>query len=1052
MKNQRHPGKLAVIAVALAIAVAVAACGPRDDTELNRLIDNGQAQQALNIITDKLADTPADPVLQILALKANLALCAAEDCPSSNAARLQVIRQLAAERPNPVKINDSLTLAPATLLAQTASQLANQPTMPKSALELYKVTPVSSQAAVINGIFQAPLAYLGIANGKKAALAAGMYQALSNTEQLTKAQRYWALLLNGLLIHQPAQVEGAVIALRSQPEGTLLPPAAMGALPYALLTITPDPAHLAQTMPALLEEWKVPLLQPLNRAAIANEINIIRTTPGLRASILHNTKPQLVSTSTVLTTPEALADLYLMRLSLALNPGQAELWRAYLPLASKAIAAGGPITLLGGEGAPTQPPAAVQEAYITTLFQLFQQVAQKKQSLVPLLSQMSTLKLDTATTTRLERLVKEGLDTALAARRVDDIVAFATFKPNVARSGRQGVVPVLLDAIRDDLQQGDFTHAEELATLLETTLEVDVNYDALILKEFETSARNNGIVDALGSNTADLLLQPASSVQLDMGRLWDYITERFAAKPELVDQQLRNLVAGARGLYGTPTAMYRLFNLFPENTFPLADRHEYLLRAINQSLQEDDRLSGAELTDLAWRLSRVHEGLMLEPLIQNALARATSVQDGRDLWSQSPAAVRNLVTTISPQFAALMRGIDAWDSGRTGRAAENFAQLDASYAEQVAPYLGSLRDKLITASGLYVVENPAQTDIPTALVSVQAPALDASGTLTGLSVTLEARMGHHPVANPVALTTSYGTVESTTLDTALDFETMRARLEPTTSPQAFATTFGNITGLGWQEDSLQLAFANHPPVTFRKLLANPATPLLPQGTFAVTRQLSAANPATDVILPVGSLLTVTTSATPKTVMKKGENLGTIYPATITLHHPGMGKPQEVEGYYQHSNHTLNLTFTPPLVKGGVAKAALRCQVLGPALLCGASHTHANRVQFAHRVLAVQTREDAAADATSRAATNADQTAAWQAMPVSQLLPAPLLDTKLIDLAPVITADTSATTVSITVPPSPTEADIPVLTPAPSAGNADILPPPDFMKDETSPTP
>lgn len=1051
MKTQRLHGKLMVIA--LAVAAAVAACGDHNDDDLNRLIDTGQAQQALAQLTDRLADAPADPALLGLALKAQLVLCAAENCPASNRVRLQEIASLLGRQP---ATPANRILSPAVLLAEASRQLANQPTMPQDALALLEVTPPHLQPAVINGLFAAPLEHLR--NGKTA-VAGGMYQALSTTEKLVKPQRYWALLLHGLVVRQPAQVEGAVVALRSQPAATQLPPAAMAALPHVLLAIRPEAAELAQNLPPLLNDWNIPLLQPVNRAAMADEINHLRTTPALLAPLAGGSTPLLTSASTVLNSGGALAQIYLMRLSLALNPSQTELWQTYVAVAARALTQGGPVTLLGGAGAPTQPPVTVQEEYVAALFKLVEVMARNKHSLAPLLEQLQGLKLDKASAVRLERMVKDGLDNAINDRRLEDIVAFTTFRPNVARSNRQTVVPLLLEAIGDELQQGNFPRAEELSALMQSKLDVDVNYDSVVLKEFETYARVGGLLDSLSANSPDTLLQPAAS-QLDMGKLWGYVATRFAGKPEVIDQQLRNLVAGARGLYGTPTAMYRLAPLFPESTFATEARRAYLAQAIAQAVRQDDRLSGAETAELAWRLSRVHEGLPLGPLVQTALERATTVEEGQVLWEQSPAPVRDLIATLKPQFAALMRGIEAWDAGHTGRAAASFAQLDAGYAEQAAPYLAKLADQLAAASGLYAPVTLAELPA-VALIAVQAPALDTSGTLTDLNITLHSLMGARAVANPATLTTSYGAVDSVAVPATFDYASQRATF-------AASSKLGGITGLQWGSGSLTLLRGSQPPLVYRKLTAKAEGPLLPEGTFTINRQVSAANSATDVILPLGSLLTVTTSATPKSVVNGSENLGTIHAATLNVRHPGMAKPQEVEGYYQPSNHTLNFTFAPPLVKGGVAKAAVRCQLLGDAMLCGASHTHANRVQFAHRVLALQTREDAARAEAARAEANAAQLAAWQQLPPSRLLPAATLagGGNLIEVFPasvtptvvsgsvvsasvvaeVGTASVSSTTASV---PSVVPAGAPVPVVAPAA-TREILPPPDFMQAPEAP--
>src|SRR5690606_3671083 len=122
-----------------------------------------------------------------------------------------------------------------------------------------------------------------------------------------------------------------------------------------------------------------------------------------------------------------------------------------------------------------------------------------------------------------------------------------------------------------------------IAALMTDTLQVDFNYDALILQAFDNEMKSETVTAQLSSDGADALLQTSATATMDLGPMWDYMETHFAEDPQMLDQQLKNMIAGARGLYGTPTAMLRLSGHFNDATFPPEARHAYLLAAIQRS-------------------------------------------------------------------------------------------------------------------------------------------------------------------------------------------------------------------------------------------------------------------------------------------------------------------------------------------------------------------------------------------------------------------------------------------------------------------------------------
>ncbi|MFZ2586680.1 MAG: hypothetical protein WAZ18_00935 [Alphaproteobacteria bacterium] len=1017
------------MALVLALGTGLSACGEPPTATLNTQIDEGHATQALKTLEAQLAENPTDPLLLALTLKASLMACAEVDCPATAPAMLATIAGYAAQVPGPVALNDTITLTPSSLYHQAALQLAQLPTYPASVLALINHTPEALRPNVADALWAAPLKHL---RAGKTALAAGQLQALSNAEGLSSALRTWALLGYGFATRQNGVVQSAVIGLRNEPKTTLLPPTAPRLLPHVMLVPANNQAStLSQLTPAIVASWKIPFLTPETFVPAADELNHMHANAQLveRLSGQSGT-PALTSTTTVFKAG-ALTQLHLMRLSLALNPNQPDLWATFLPLASKAQQATPNLNLLAGVGAPTQPPAPLMDPYLATLFRLLEVEAARNGDMLPLLTHVGTLKLDTPTAVKLEKMVQEGLENAAATRNIPQIEAYAAFKPNVARNTKAVIVPPVVEAIRTALQTGQYPQATRLGTLLEDTLAVDFNFNNLMLAELDAQFRTDGTLDALSSDTPDALLQPETTAKVDLGNLWAFAQAHTAAQPDVLDNQLKSMVANAHGMYGLPTALHRLGSYFNETLFTPQARRTYLNKAIVQSLLADDKLSGPHLADAAWRLSRIHTGLSLATVLDAAVTRTTTLDDSRTLWNNAPAAVRQTLQSVRPAFASLMRGIDAWDAHRTGAAAEAFAELDATYATQAEPYLLKLRNLLMNVNGLYVPANPAR-GLTTGLIAITVPALSGQGALADVQATFTNTLGSTHTINTKTLTTDYAALTPTTLTLPLDFTTLSVTLGGDT---AFTTLYGPLRTLRFHGTTLTATDTHGKPHTFHRLYANAQALGAPQGTYAVRRQTSKPNAATDALLPVGSILTLATNANPTNVVTAAENLGNVYPLKGTLKHPGSPIPLEVEGYFNPSNHTFSVLYTPPLLKGGSTKAALRCQVLGPTLLCGAHHLHSNRAQFTHQVVATQTEESARKQAQQAAQENTLQTETWSKLSAAALLQSNAQPEPEIEPEPTLT---SATTVSGSAPVSAT-------LPATS-----LLPPPDFLATPTKP--
>lgn len=968
----------------------------------------GHAAEALAVLETKLVDASQDLTLAALALEAHLALYA--DKP--DAAHRDAIQTYAAMLKGPIVINDTMTLTPAQIIAHGASRVlpraADSPTGVAAVDDLYAAVPAHLQAAMLNGLMQAPLEAV---RTNKREPAAEQLHLLTKTQKLPTVYRHWALLNEALLRGVEMQVESAVIALRSAPKDTKLPPNALHLLTAVLMAMQGDVAQASAVIPDMLKPWRLPFMDDAY------------TRKHLAAGVGGEPLPEpSVSGTTVNTSAPAMRDaLHRARLSLALNLDQPAVWAAFIPVAEQASRASGDTLLFTGRGAPSAPPPASEDAYVAALFRLVEFQSAKNQPLVPLLKQLSSLELDKATAVKLEKMVQSALDSAATNRKVDDLIALSQFKPDVARNARQVVVPVLVEEIRAALRASNFERATNVANLITQTLNVDFNYDAFIVQEFEASLKDGAIVEQLNANTPDALLQPPDNATLPLGKMWDFMTEYFADSPEILDQQLKNLVAGAKGLYGAPTAMLKLMGHFNDETFPLAARQKYLASAIQQSLLGDESLSGPALADVAFRLSRIHPGVLLGPLVEQALARVTTLEDSRTLWNASPSATRQAIQAVRPQFANLMRGIDAWSTNRRSFAVGEFANItNPAYAEQIAPYLEHVRDQLIGMSGVYGVVNPSPNQ-HLAVIAVRSPALAGQGALSDVAVSFINALGSLTQTDTKTLATNYAAVVRSTLTLPVNFDLNNVVLNAdqravSASGVPFDEAFGTVTRLQWGDaaGNTLTATIDGKPVTFTRLLLDTTQPMPPNGTYAVTRVFSQTTDATQLLLPAGSLLTLKTDTTPTRVRHGEVDLGEAYTVTGVLKHPAMAKVQDISGVYEPSKHTFTLDYQSPLMKGGASKATLKCQLIGPSLLCGANHSHSNRQAYGHKVLAVQTQEDAIAQARTWADQNEVTRKRWSLITPDDLLPR---DTESAPEAPLETVDVPAVSGTVVISPT-----------------------------------
>ncbi len=1065
----------------LILALGLSGClFEKSPEELNAQIDEGNPTEALNKIEDHLSEQPNSPVFQILALKARLARCVAINCTATRPTDLQAIATDLKALKGPVNISEKLTLDPSVIVKKSAEEFAQLPDQPKPTLSLLAIAPDAQKTNVADAIFTLPLIQLRAAGISSAT---ATLQTFNRSNGLSPLYRQWSGAMDGLLTRNVSFTDSNIIGLRSTEAGTPLPTTGLKLLPHVLFNTNVSGTRAFLTdFSSTLAGWQLPtsLLGPLARRSIAEEINFLRTDEPFLTRALANWEPgnsggtvvTTLSPSVPLKDSGVALQLHLAALSLEMNPAQSGLWQQFLPLASRYIEATGDPDLFTGLSL-TALTTAQQQQVVTNLFELIQRQAKANQPILPLLQQLSQLQLERTTSTKLEKLVQTGLENAITNEKLDEVLAYARFKPELARANRTGIVPLVASAIKEDLRQEKFDEAVALSDLLNDTLKIDFNFNALLVQEFQEQATRTKLADSLSSETPDWLTQPATTVVLDLGPLWSFLQTHFESQPNVLNNLLRDLVNTAHGAWGTPTAVYRLYTLFDDSDFPPAERRTYLVNAIATSLVNDTVLSPEDRLTVAARLKHQFPELVLAPVVETALKDCKTLDDSRSLWKQSPQPVREVISAVRPQFASLMRGVDAWQSGDRNSAAKAFAAItDATYAGQISPYLMEIGSQLSEVEGLYANLTPGSS-LPTLVLRVTIPAFAVTESdsqlppLTQLNISVLNRLGSlvttSPASGPNPLTTSYGTLRLASLPITLNLNRQQASipqvaLQRAAAPAAFETTYGNLKTLTFSSSSVVVATAANPePIRLTRLLVSASAIVWPDGRYSLTTPATQNIPGESAsslrnLLPPGSLLTLTSD-------HLLPNANNTYPVTGELWHPGLSQPQEVSGTFNPQLMITDLTWNAPLPSGGLVKAIGRCQTVPSRIICGAHYAHLARQQFAWQISGAQTAESLAQTRESLAQRNDEfQTSQSSAgallnrlgnvplefvsrtTPITQSATTASASPTLQVQAASSTQPSSATT----VPPAATPHSM--LSPAP---RQEILPPPTFSSPEST---
>lgn len=1010
-------------------------CGDDSSDDLSNSIAAGNYEEALKSLTSQLEKTPADRRLNALSALAKLEKCLATNCFTDNPALLNEIKTHLSYGTEAILLENDTMLDLKAELAKLAPRVAALPHQPKPLVAMLDIVPLDARTAFADALFTKALTLLRQADF---ASAEDQLSIIASSTGLVGEQQKFATLLYAILTGDADQVESYTIALRSRQKGADIPLNALRMLPLTYFSqVRHDPNgtyfFLTGLNDFLTSRQLTSLFAAEGGRAIAEEVRYIGTAPSLRQLALNHftaaptlsgemipiaetnqpapaTTADPVSGTTEVAdnydSAATLLDLYLTKLSLVIDPDQPSVWIDFLPKAEKYVTYTGDVGLITQNINANLIPAAARDAYNNRLFRVIETFDSQGENVLPLLSQLATKDIDKATLVRLEKMVQVGLETAVQNEQTDLVIAYADFRPEIARNSRQIVVPLIIDSIRYHFAEDNMEEVVKLGDFLTQDMRIDFNLDAVILQGFEKHLTEAKVAETLNADDVLYLVQPQEVIQVDLGPKFDFLKTYFADQPDVVNSQLKNLVVAANGAYGTANAMYRLFHLFIEEDFSTDEREQYLVNTLQNSLAQDLVLQGSELADIGYQLHTLHPKLPLSFVINEALSRLKTLDDSRLLWQQATADYRDTIQIIRPQFSALMQAIDAFEAGDKQQAASMFATLtNTFYLDLATPYIEEYLSTLRNYAGIYAPNITHNSKLPTGLIVLDPAGNDiSSADLAQMNIGFVNLMGTHTTNNPTTFVTNAGAVYHATLQSALDFNTQSITLTETDRDTAefdgkFEEVFGPIehiklTGTN-QEPTLTMTITGGQPITFERIAATADSPLFPDGRYGITQQLSQSVAQTDRILPPGALIELKTDQDhPLQPMKGPVKLPVIYKVTGEIWHPATLSPQPITGYYQTETHLTLFTFTYPLAHNqGSVQAAAKCHIIAHNLLCGSHNLHNNRTKFTHQVLGRQTAESIAeqAELLRLKELEADESDFLKLPTPQEILPPPVFD-------------------------------------------------------------
>lgn len=726
-------------------ALILVGCGGRPDEKVDRQISSKSFAEASQWLEQEVKDNPRDPLVNGLYAEVLAHQCAEEayNCLSEDITNFAKIEELLKNVSKPIKVGGDLTRDIYDNLAQVAEKYIAHKTHPLLLIKFVQSLPENTpKERFVEILLSVAEKALENNNTQKAALlfetAAEISPENSGTQHLSS---FLKTTLTGDLEARNLHVEYLASKNPVISNNTLR------AIPYVLYNgmVKQNPQSGALQFANSFEQE----IMDLNILNLATEnakqiyadvlVKMADSTEFLERAVDHAKilEKSIEQTEVKAETPDvdetvgvikgletpntAEADLFeedvnsiatMLRLrflkqALVFNPDQPDVWKAFLQPAMDHVDQTGDTNLLFIGINQDKIPAEELAPYNKRLFNLVDTKLAAKENALPLLEKIVVpTEKGAAVERKIEAILKSALEGALDRGQAEIMVAYAGFKPELAKPYRQQIVTLTIKEMESMWSRDEFDHMQEYASFLTEKMGIDFDLNNLLLQSFNTYAEANGIKDALHASTPDILLKPQTDVALSFGKKFDFLAEHFKGNRNLLDNQLKSTLAQATGRYGVATALYRMYDLFSDKTFPQRERKEFLLGSIKKSIDADETIDAVDMSRIGYELSQRHPGISILFIIGETLKRIETLDEARNVWQQASNEFKTSLKNVRPQFTTLMEAIELFENGNRSKAAELFNILsDDQYLLQAEPYFKAYKDMVADFEGVYISED-----------------------------------------------------------------------------------------------------------------------------------------------------------------------------------------------------------------------------------------------------------------------------------------------------------------------------------------------------------
>jgi hypothetical protein len=992
----------------LCALLTISACTDISE-EVDGMVKDGDLKDAVEWMEKEIAGDPENPLYHALAAEVKTRLCVEEKCTETQPEKLKEIANHLGFVTKPVVTEGDKPRNVYANLLEISKGFKNDPNHPKPIIAFLDTIP----AHIPQQNFAKMLMDMSTESIGNFEVPATL-SLLQKVKDIAPASDYaiYIPLIHGMISNDDEAIPSAM-EIAQQPDGKMTPEIAY-MIPYAFFfqEVEKDSAngafnfvkdfnknfkelHLSKTNHMTAKASVSQSLREManNKKFVAmaikhiNRMTPVEAEPEKAAEQNSEKGEKAVQATTALETPTAkeemslteenrreLFKLYLFKTSLTFNPDQQKVWDEFLQPAMNYVDSTGFVDLLFSGIDQNKIPKDAIEPYNDKLFKIIESRFKSGENTISLLQKVIIpLTNNKDIVGKVDDIVNKGIKKAIKESDHKRLVDYASFKPSIAKPYRQEIVGVIVKALDNLWNTDEFEDMSRLAGFLKNSMGIDFNLDSLLVKKFQEFIVNAKIHEELSADTPDMLLQKQKEVQLDLGKKYAFLKEHFKATPETMDSQLKTLVLNAKGAYGTPVAFFRLYHLFDNVAFPLEERNEFLVGAIKDSLEKNEEITAPEMVKVGYQLVKNHPDIPLIFIVSETLRRINSLEESREVWKTANNEFKEKLKNVKPQFTTLMEAIQLFDSNKKTQAFELFSVLsDEKYLETAGGYLTKLRKIIGDHKGIFVIDGDTSERMHAVLIVVE-PLSDPKQvtSLLDVKVKIVNAIGSVMIKSDTELTEDYGRTFSYTFNGQVnpDLQILPITEEQRAGaqlPQSFERTFGDIVGIKFDQDektgdaiimAINTAGTTYP---FHRITSDIRTPLFPQGTFGITKQISGKNKNTDHVMPVGTIINIKTDEKrPIQPIHEGKKLSIVYPVTGEVLHPSSPIPRPFSGFYGIDTHTINFEYDYPLSKGskGTLQAITTCQALDNTILCASHNKHWSRLKFSHIVKGYKAESD-----------------------------------------------------------------------------------------------